>query len=81
MKYEPEESELEFDGMVNFSELFPDALISVSRAARLYSDDPYGGRMPEFCPYAPDVSPLPMLKSPTSSKPTHLITPGCAQRA
>ena len=35
VKYEPEVSEPEFDGMVNFSELPPEALTVVSRVARV----------------------------------------------
>jgi hypothetical protein len=35
VKNEPEESEPEFAGMVNFSELLPEALVPVSRVARV----------------------------------------------
>ncbi len=35
VKYDPEESEPEFAGMVNFSELLPEALTAVSRVARV----------------------------------------------
>src|SRR5262245_59664720 len=80
VKYEPDASEPELAGSVNFNELLPEAFWVVSRVARLKSVVPDGGRMPEFCPYAPPATPPLVLKSPTASNPTHLMTPGCAQR-
>ena len=58
----------EFDGIVNFSELAPEALTPVSSAGVASP-----GRMPELLPYVPEIS-------DAASKPTHFITPGCAHR-
>jgi hypothetical protein len=69
-KYEPEESALEFAGMVNFSELGPEALTAVSSVGA--TPEPLG-KMPELLPKPPAIS-------EAASKPTHLTTPGCAHR-
>ena len=53
---------------MNFSELAPEALTLVSRAGVASP-----GRIPELLPKVPDIS-------EAASKPTHLITPGCAHR-
>ena len=68
MKYEPEVFAPEFDGMVNLSELAPEALTLVSSAGIAAP-----GRMPELSPYVPVIL-------DAESKSTHLITPGCAHR-
>jgi len=54
--------------MVNFKELAPEALTPVSSAGVVAPE-----RMPELLPYVPEIS-------EAVSKPTHLITPGCAHR-
>ena len=66
MKYEPDVSAGEFDGMVNFSELAPEALTLGSSTG---VDAPE--RLPELSPHVP-------VMSDALSKPTHLRTPGCA---
>ena len=68
VKKDPEVSAPEFDGMVNFKELAPEALTPVSSAGVVAPE-----RMPELLPYVPEIS-------EAVSKPTHLITPGCAHR-
>jgi hypothetical protein len=64
VKYDPEVSEGEFDGIVNFSELAPDALTLVSNAGVEAPE-----KMPELLPNPPEMS-------EAESKATHLITPG-----
>jgi hypothetical protein len=66
VKYSPDEFALEFDGIVNFSELAPDALIVVSSTGSPASP----GSVPWLSPYVPVIS-------DAASNPTHLITVGC----
>src|SRR5262249_51575882 len=58
------------DGMLKTSELGPEALTVISRPGVVSVP----GKMPDGSPYCPAMS-------AGSSKPTHLITPGAAQRA
>ena len=65
VKKDPDVSAPEFDGIVNFNELAPEALTLVSSAGVAAPE-----RIPLLLPHVPAISAAP-------SKPTHLITPGC----
>jgi hypothetical protein len=66
VKKEPDVSAGEFDGIVNFNELAPEALTLASSA---------GAAAPERM--MPELSPNVPAMSAGESKPTHLRTPGC----
>ena len=69
MKYDPDVSAGEFDGIVNLSELAPDALTLVSKLGGTAPAKLPGGSVPELLPNPPTIS-------AALSNPTHFTTPG-----